>query len=285
VGLPAAQLLWVWHLHGARRAGAQLVRTGVAGVVFGALAVQQFGLRELWFSAVTVPSRLPWADDLGQRAVEIWPYVTAQWVLPAAVLLALRRQLREFAPSLRLPVYAWICTLPLGIAGMLTSGGSHNHLQGFQLLSPAALVAVLAAARSWSSLAPVLAGVAGLVIGCGKIAVADHAPLQPNLRTVHAASMLQREQPGAVWLPWSPLVTYFAEGRFDHTEDGIYVRFITGHPVSLTHARAHLPPRLRVIMLPTASWGVAELLAPQSSREGKIAHWRVLHWEPERTEQ
>lgn len=281
VGLVAGQILWLWLAQDGRCAGRHVVRTAFCGAGLAAIAVAQFGARELWFGLVTVPGRLPWADDLAQRTRDTLPWLLLLWGAPAVVLAATRRHWRADSPALGLPIACWLTALPLGLAGLFTVGGSINHLHGYALLTPPALVVLLALARRATSRAVPLAAALTVALVLGKIATTDHVPLWPATERVRAADALVRLTPGELWLPWSPLVTWFAEGRFDHTEDGIYVRFITGHPVSLAHARAHLPPRCRAMLLPPgADWGVAIKLAGQPSTEREIAGWRLVRWAP-----
>lgn len=281
VGLVAGQIVWLWLARDGRSAVGHVVRTAACGAALAALAVAQFGARELWFGLVTVPGRLPWADDVAQRARDIVPWVLLLWGLPALVLAATRRRWRADSPALWLPIAGWLSTLPLAVAGLFTTGGSINHLHGYALLTPPALVVLLALARQATPRAAPLAAVLTVGLVLGKIAITDHVPLRPATERVRTADTLLRAAPGELWLPWSPLVTWFAERRFDHTEDGLYVRFITGHPVSLTHARAHLPPRCRAMALPPgADWGVAIKLAGDPSTEREIGGWRVVRWAP-----
>lgn len=283
VGLVVGQLLWLGWAQDGRRALAHAGRTLVCGVLLAGVAAVQFGPRELWFGLVTVPSRLPWADDPTLRAGEVLPWLLLLWGLPALVLAATRRRWVTDSAALRLPVLCWLSMLPFGVAGLFKTGGSINHLHGYALLVPPALVVLLALARQRFRLAAPLAAGLTVALVLGKISLTDHVPLRPSTERVHTAESLVRAAPGEMWLPWAPLVTWFAEGRFDHAEDGIYVRFITGHPVSRAHAEAHLPPRFRAMALPLGGdWGVAAKLARQPSTEREIAGWRVLRWpEPE----
>ncbi len=283
VGLVAGQVLWFVLDRDWRGASRHLGRTAACGAALAAIAAWQFGVRELWFGLVTVPGRLPWADDVGRRALDIAPWLLVLWGLPGIVLAATRLRWRADSPALALPVACWLSTLPLAIAGLFTTGGSINHLHGYSLLTPAALVVLVALARRSTPRAAPLATVLAVALLLWKLADSDHVPLRPATERVRAADALIRAAPGELWLPWSPLVTWYAEGRFDHAEDGIYVRFITGHPVSLAHARRHLPPRCRAMLLPPgADWGMAIKLAGHPFRESAVAGWRLVLWETER---
>ncbi len=78
------------------------------------------------------------------------------------------------------------------------------------------------------------------------------------------------------------MVTYFGDHRFYHAEDGLYVRFITDHPVSVTQARAHLPEHLHAMAFPNAKmqWGVAVKLAQSDHLMWQYDSWEILQWTP-----
>ena len=279
VSLLLAQLVWLGHTQGLAAVRAHALRTLALGVPLAGVALAQFGPRELWFGAITVPAALPWVEAPLARLAGLAPILAAQWLAPAVLIFALGRRLLALNPGLSLGIATFVCTLPFDTAGLLSTGGSTNNLHGFQWLTPPLMLALLVFSRWRSTIVPALiAGVVAVTVGA-RILHADQAPLVPATERLRAAEVLIRAAPGELWLPWSPLVTWFAEGRFDHVEDGIYVRFITGHPVSLAHTRAHLPPRFSAMALPPgADWGVAMKLAGHPSMDGKIGGWRLLRW-------
>lgn len=279
VGLLLAQLVWLNRSQGFAAARAHALRTLALGAPLALGALAQFGARELWFGAVTVPAALPWVEAPLARLAGLAPILAVQWLAPAVLIVALGRRLLALSSGLALGIATFAYTLPFDTAGLLSTGGSTNNLHGFQLLTPPLLLALLVFLRWRSAAVPAFAAAVVALAVCARILHADRAPLLPATERMHAAGALQRAHPGEVWLPWAPLVTRFTEGRFDHAEDGIYVRFITGHPVSLAHARAHLPPHFRAMALPAgADWGVAAKLAGPMSTEREIDGWRVLRW-------
>lgn len=283
LGLLAAQLTWLWLEGGTQRALRHLGRTALAVAMIGAIAVLQFGLRPLWFGTVEIASGLPMVDNLPQRLLEFAPVLAVQWGVPLVVLgLMGRRGLTEGHP-LRLPLLVWLWNLPLGALSMLTTGGSTNNLHGFQFLIAPLLLVVLTKARRWRPhfYGPLTALLAIAILSL-RVVQADSAPLRPATAMVEQAKTIEAALPGEVWLPWNPLVAYFAEGRFYHAEDGLYVRFITGHPVSVNQARAHLPPRFHAIAFPSPQmqWGVAAKLAPTSAQVLRMGPWEILTWPP-----
>lgn len=281
VGLLLAQLVWLGRSQGFAAARAHAVRTLALGAPLALVALAQFGARELWFGAITVPAALPWVEAPFARLAGLAPILAAQWLAPAVVIFLLGRRLLALSPGLALGIATFAYMLPFDTAGLLSTGGSTNNLHGFQLLTPPLLLTLLVFVRWRTAAAPALAAAIVALLVSARVLHADRAPLRPATERMSAAADMQRAAPGEVWLPWAPLVTWFNEGRFDHAEDGIYVRFITGHPVSLAHARAHLPPHCSAMALPAgADWGVAAKLAGHPSTEREIAGWRVLRWQP-----
>jgi hypothetical protein len=120
--------------------------------------------------------------------------------------------------------------------------------------------------------------VAGIV--CARILTADQAPWRPDTKNLEQAIAIQSSLPRQIWLPWNPLVTYFGDQQFYHAEDGLYVRFITGHPVSVTQARQHLPDRFHAMAFPNSKmqWGVAAKLAPPEHNVWHFESWEILQW-------
>lgn len=281
-GLAIGQFAWLWWTRSPRDALAHAARTTLCFAAIGTIAIAQFGAAQLWHGVFLVPSRLPWADDLGQRAREIVPWLALHWLAPGAVLFVLRMKTAASLRTLGLPIFCWLATLPFGVAGFFTTGGSINHLHGLPLLLAPALGVVLPSLRERTPRFAWAAAALALALVLWKISSADHAPLRPATARMELAAQTIRAHPGEVWLPWAPTVTWFAERRFDHTEDGLYVSFITGQPVSHAHARAHLPPRCSMMLLPAGGgdWGVARKLAAYPSTTREIGPWTLLQWTP-----
>lgn len=281
VALLIAQSVWLFRVEGLAAAAAHAGRTLLLGGALALAAAAQFGARELWFGVVTVPAQLPWADAPLSRLIEHGTVLAGQWVAPLVAILLWGRRSLAVSPGLALAFAAWAFTLPFGAAGLLSTGGSTNNLHGYQLLLPAFTLALLTRVSIPPRWRAIGASTAVVLVVLARLLHVDHTPLRPAGDRIASARQIQLALPGAVWLPWSPLVTYFNEGRFDHAEDGIYVRFITGHPVSLAHARAHVPPHFRAMALPPrADWGVAIKLAGPASTEREIGGWRVVRWSP-----
>ncbi len=278
LGLAVAQVIWLGFAQSPRAACVHLGRIAASGLVLLGLAMAQFGARELWFGLVTVPSSLPAVEDWAARLAAMGPHLVLQAALPLLVVAAARRVLVRRGDATALAMMTFLASLPLGLAGVLSTGGTINSFQGYQYLLPAFLL--LALPKLITVRAPILLAGAILLAVVARIGLADFAPLRPAVAEVRQAQTLLAAQPGALWLPWNPLVTYFAEGRFDHAEDGLYVRFITGHPVSLQHARAGTPPDMRAMAFPSPAmqWDVAARLAPPGAERVREGEWLVIRW-------
>ncbi|HEY0968101.1 MAG TPA: hypothetical protein VGD88_11985 [Opitutaceae bacterium] len=279
LGLPVAQFIWLWLGHGRTAALAHAARVATCGAVLLGLAGAQFGARELWFGLVTVPGALPLAEDGLARLTEMAPHLALQAVLPLAFISVFSVRFVRRGETDALAGLTFLASLPLGLAGVFSTGGTINSFQGYQYLLPALLLFALP--RLIVPRAPALLASAILFAVITRIGLADFAPLRPAVADLQRAQALLAARPGELWLPWNPLVTHFAEGRFDHAEDGLYVRFITGHPVSLTQARAGTPPAMKAMAFPTAAtqWGVAAKLAPGSATPHQDGPWLILAWD------
>lgn len=280
LGLPVAQILWLVFARGGHAALAHFARGLLAGSLLAAAGILQFGFKALWFGVVTLPSALPLAEEIGARLRENAPHLALQLGLPPAVLLLVRRVAWSSVPALRLPTLAWLCALPAGLLGLLSSGGSHNSLQAFPLFAPAGFVLLCSQLRLAHGRRMALATGAILMTVIFRILAADAAPIRPDTSSLRIATALQAELPGQVWLPWHPLVSYYAEHRFYHAEDGINVRFITGYPVPFAQARAGLPPRFHAIAVPSPNmqWGPAAKLIRQPVSTRQLGPWIVWTW-------
>ena len=285
IGILIGQLLWLAIAVSRPQAWSHLGRTLTCGTMLAALAGWQFGWRELWFGAFTVPSKLPWADSLVGRLFEIGPVLTAQFLLPLPLVIFAWRKGLLGKCRLLLPVLSWSSSLPFGIAGVLTVGGSINNLHGFQILAPTLLVCYIVQSRRYWPHAATVAGLLAAAALYGRIQASDHVPVRPAIGRMLATEAIARENRQRIWMPWAPLVTYFSDGRFYHAEDGIYVRFITGHPVSSPQARAHVPRDMSCILFPggNGDWGVAEKLAAPGAVTRLTGGWKIVQWPDENT--
>lgn len=283
LGLLLAQWLWLTWRFDWKTSLSYLTKVLLAGGLLAGIAIAQFGYHELWYGTVGIASALPWSDDPWGRLLTLAPILAVQWGLPLLAMGYLGRKLGEAAHPLALPLLACWGSLPLGLIGLLSTGGSINNLQGLHFLAPALVLwAIIALPLKLRRHQPLLTSVAVAIIICARIMTADRTPWLPAGQMVQQAVALQKSLPHQIWLPWNPLVSYFGDHRFYHAEDGLYVRFITGHMVSVQQAKAHLPRDFHAMAFPNPQWqwGVAAKLAPADHQTRRLGSWQILWWPP-----
>ena len=281
MGILIAQVIWLACEYDRKTALIHLGRTLSLGVIFAGIAIWQFGFEKLWFGVVSIAAHLPWGEHPWQRLLSLGPILAAHWGAPILAMLLIGKSLITSSHPLRLPFIAWVCSLPLGIIGLFTIGGSTNNLQGFHLIAvPLLLVALMVISIRLRNFYRPLTSAFVIAIICLRVLQADHTPMQPALSKIREAGTIQAHFPEQVWLPWSPLVSYYAEGGFYHSEDGFYVRFLTGNPVSVRQAMAHLPAQFRAMAFPgqDMQWGIARKLAKPNQRQWELGEWLIIEW-------
>jgi hypothetical protein len=281
MGILIAQVIWLACEYDRKTALIHLARTLVLGGILAGIAIWQFGFEALWFGVVSIAAHLPWVEQQWERLHSLGPILAVQWGVPILAMIIIGKPLFNTSHSLRLPFIAWVCSLPLGIIGLFTIGGSTNNLQGFHLIAaPLLLVALTAISKRTRNFYRPLTSAFVIVILCLRVQHAELTPVRPALFKIKEAIAIQAHFPEQVWLPWSPLVSYYAEDKFYHSEDGLYVRFITGNPVSLKQAMTHLPPRFRAMAFPgkDMQWGVARNLAKPNQRQWELGEWLIIEW-------
>ena len=282
LSVPAAQLIWLGFTHGRGAARDHLLRLAAGGAAWSILFLLGNDLPATWFNLILTPGALPWADRPWQRLWDLSPFIAVHLGLPILAWPWLRRAMS--CGRLALPTWTWICAWLPGLASILKVGGTLNTLQGFPLWLPPAMVAAGAALESrWTSRRTCAAAAmlaAGLCVW--RIALLPAPPWQPRLELYREAEQLAEAFPEQIWFPWHPLVTVFSEHRLYHVEDGLYVRFITGRPLTVAAAQRDLPRRMSVIALPrTASdWGIALSLLPPNARKDVRGLWTLYSWPP-----
>ncbi len=148
-----------------------------------------------------------------------------------------------------------LCTLPLGLAATLRDGGAINSLHGYSLMLPFCLLELLAWLKivlpkiTLSLPRPLWFAIAIIAVALAasprwtETARLPHAPM---VAAIHEAETLARRFPGEIWFPWSPLISFYSEGRHYHDEDGLYVRQVSGVLPKRELAYGYLPPKWRV---------------------------------------
>lgn len=243
--------------------------------------VPAFGWDNLWLTLIAIPGRLPWADIADRIAVRPWELV-AQVLLPSLGLVALWRtgrwpdRTQESGRFFQFTVLAYVALLPLGLAAFFKIGGDTNTLHSWHYLLPGCLIAWLAADR--------LAGIGSArLLAVASLALAVHAndltslPSHPLREHFDDAAQLNAAYPHAIWFPQNPIITFYADGRLWHSEDGVRTRNFAGYAPSQADFRRHLPPNLQVIAYPEKEdVSLATALLSEFSQRTVLRHWILL---------
>ena len=281
-GVPMAQIIWLGVTVGRAEALRHLGRCFGAGLAFAVAIGMGLGWNGTILNLFTLPSHLPWTDAFFRRLVDLAPELSIHLALPALVMLTCHRVVWKRDSVLLLPSLAWLCALPPGMASLLKIGGTINSLQSLAYWLPPALVVALGAARRLRGATWVFPSVAlaCLAICAVRLAGTPAHPWRPLTEHYRQAEFLARRFPNEIWFPWNPLVTIFSENSFYHGEDGLYVRFLAGHALTLVHARAHLPRQMCVIALPRGGtdWGIALHLLPPNAHRAEFGLWTLYSW-------
>ena len=279
LGAIVAQLIWLAVRDGRRIALRHFIRASVCGVALVLASVAFFDPAGLRLNLFTIPGQLPWTDEWVARLRDLIPLLALHLGAPLVVFVLARRQIWQRESPFLLPALCWVAALPPGLASILKIGGTLNSIQSLLLFLPPALVVGLAVQRSqrWLPTA-FLAG--ALAVALVRLHHAPGIALLPRITHLQQAETIATRLPQEVWFPWNPLITYFSAGRFDHVEDGLYVRFVAGQPLTQAEARAHLPPRWAAMaMLSGASdWGLATHLRPADAKETRVGFWTLHTW-------
>jgi hypothetical protein len=276
--LPCAYFAW----RGSRAAAAWvLALTGLFAVGLGAVFSAIYGFEDLWLTVFSVPSghaRRPGAPLQEWRSVT--EFVEMLYLLGVVVVaMAFRMKPASTGAASSPSAGAWwsewsawapdwigwpfllasaLALLPMSLLGLMKTGGTVNNLglvDYFLSLAVAVLFLRLAALPEFRegvarrglevSLLLLLAAMAlrtgaTFVLSAREVAARWPPPIQ-------AAYEYARANPGTTYFPWHPLATLLAEDRIDHTAWGVMERETAGFPVSVTHFREGLPPRLERI--------------------------------------
>ncbi|MBL9188310.1 MAG: hypothetical protein JNK23_12565 [Opitutaceae bacterium] len=274
LGIPVAQIVWLGVTADTREAWRHAGRCAASGAMIGGALIGMFGWTGLWFTLVEIPGGLGWAPDVAQRLRAVGAELALLVALPAVTMLMARRFFAQ--PALRLPAIVWLCTLPLGLAGMMKVGGWTNSLHGFVLWLPPVLVAALTWPRL-SGIGSLAAAAAALALTAGRVLAEPEFALRPQLAACREAEVIADQFKGAVWFPMHPLVTLYSDRRYYHDEDGLYTRGKARRPVPAAQAAAHLPALMRAIAQrhDWTDWGIARSMLPPGSADTVIGHWTV----------
>ena len=243
LGPVLGQFAWLALRHGRTAALRQVMRMAVAGGIVGIAFIAIFGAEGLVYNTFVIPSRIPW-DNLWMKAIApiYLPYVALYVILPVCLLAARWRKSLFMETPEQAGYWYFLLSLPFNIAGFATIGGNINSLHGCVYILPCLAIAA-ARHRTWLPPAAIILALA--------LQILPYADKPPSLASARQ-SMKQAEQladacRGEIYFPWNPLITFYSEQRFDHTEDGLLTRALTGEEISGEKLHAGLPPHLGYI--------------------------------------
>ena len=243
LGPVLGQLLWLALRHGKISALRQTLRLAVAGGICGILFIVVFGAEGFLYNVFVVPSRIPTVDLWEKITSPVYIYHIALYVLLPLVLMIPRWRTWLFtAHPAQASCWFFLLSLPFNIAGFATIGGNINSLHGCVYLLP---WLALTAARGNRWLPAVLMTVVlALQIrpGIGKL-----SELGTARQSLAPAEKLASIVPGQIYFPWNPLITFYAEQRFYHAEDGLLTRSLTGERISRETLFSGLPATFNFI--------------------------------------
>jgi hypothetical protein len=279
LGLALAECVYLaWRIN--VRAGlVQGLRIILLTAVLLVSAAVIFGPAGFIFHVLTLPASLPWAASLSARFLEFTPYLLIHAGVPLLLCVLLGRRVRQKDSPWLLPVLAWACAWPLDLVALFKTGGSINSLHGWLFFLPPAALLLTASVKSTGFARPAIPAVAAalLVVRLTTTAPGTWRPLDQHLRQ---GEFLAHSLPGEIYFPWHPLVTFYAEGRFDHVEDGLFMLYLSGRPMGGAAAAAHLPPRLHVVafLRHEIDWGIARSLIPPGAQQSAFGAWELSSW-------
>lgn len=278
LGVVLAQVIWLGSREGMVVAIRHGVRIASCGLALALATVAYFGPEGVWFNMVEIPSRLPWTPELASRISILAPLLALHIGVPAIGLIIWRKQIWHRESPWLLPAITWATALPMGLAPLLKIGGSINSLQSLLLFLPPA--AVLLVAQSTRRRVGLVFAALALLFFAERIHHAAPPMWTPRIRHLEEAKQLATQYRNRIWFPWNPLVSYYADGRMDHAEDGLFIRFVAGRPLNLQEARAHLPPQWSALAIRDGGydWGLAVRLCPPEAVETNVGFWVLYSW-------
>ncbi len=275
--LVVAQACWLFVRGDRHAAWTYAVWTSAVGMLLLGVCSLLFGFSALWLNLIEVPSRLPWGD-LADKFARRAPQLLVQFGVPALVLLALARTSRwpnratASGRFLQLVLCVAIASLVAGLPSFGKIGGDLNALHAWFYLAPALVVTVLV-----TDLPRWLAPVAVAIILLARLPDFRTLPAAPQTAAIVQAEQIAHDNPGALWFPYNPLITYYADRKFYHVEDGIATRHLAGIGLHEASFRRYLPAQLAGIAYPANQTEFFALqLLPDFNRRIRSGEWTVF---------
>jgi hypothetical protein len=278
VFLLLAQFAFLWRHERRIAAWRHLGWVSAFGILGAAVFSVAFGFANLWLNLVDIPGRLGWADFGPRLIMRPWS-LSFQVLVPAVALLAVWRSRtwptleQESGRFFRLMALVFVAMLPIGLIAFFKIGGDTNLLHSWQYLLPGAMLVALAGAND----SPAGSTRILVVVACGlglRATQFEALPTRPFTSHLAAAEALVRAHPHHLWFPQNPLITFYADGKLWHSEDGIATRHLAGYGLREPDFRRHLPSPLEGVVYPSSvKFPFAMPLLPEFSQSVRTPYW------------
>lgn len=278
LGPVLGQLVYLGLRFGWRQAAAQAGRCAAAGGLLGLVFCQCFGTEGLVYNMFALPGAFPWAsldqkvEDPGYR-LHVLAYFAVYMIGPVFLLIRQRTFTLDRRRMSFLPALVFLFSLPFNLAGFLTVGGSVNSWHAAVYLLPVTTL--------WLAERPQFAAIFLSIALCFQAVVEGPLLWRPATARLQQGQAIAAQLPGQVYFPWNPLMTFFADQRIDHTEDGLLTRMAAGRPMSPQAMYAHLPPRWSVVA--TSRTELDDYLrrfVPIRAQRSTLGAWTLYSWAP-----
>lgn len=269
-GIAVAQIMWVWLELGRREALHQSLRIVACGALLLVATIVMFDPAGAWFGMVHLPAQFPLTPSILERISLHAGLLVFHVVAPLILVIAKGRSLLFRSHPLRLPMFTWMCTLPMSLLGLFSSGGNQNAVISFLLLLPPLIVYGIAIASYRSVLRTSLA-LAVIAIIWIKWPHQPPRPWSPRTEHLDLGARLTKNLAGAIWFSWNPTLSHYIYGKACHVEDGLYMRGLAGVAVPLQQFSSGIPPGTRHIVVAIANWDIAPAIAGDETTPVRIA--------------
>jgi hypothetical protein len=283
---------WSWALR-------FLVCLFVVGLLLGTAFAFAFGLPDLYFNTIRVPSSHPWkgpaATELSNAAFVITLSGSVLIFIILRYCLAAVRETSKSALEIRawladrgwpLLLLAGVVMIPTSLLGEVKVGGGINSNHCLYYFAACASLMIF----GWAArIEPVTRKTAllayyfllALVLGISAKEIVDlqwYTMLSKNPQ--QEAYRFAQRHPGEAYFPWHPLATLMAEGKLYHFEYGVFDRYLADLPPA--HLRKFIPRTARYLIFQrrNQSRDMAKHL-PEFSRGYMVADLDELPLSPE----